>query len=470
MALDPQPVPGSFRDPSGSVFLRDGRVYRQVNRRYQKEYEHLMGSGLYAALTQAGLLVSHDEVGLEYGVSAEAYRVLRPAEIPFISYPYEWCFGQFKRAAQLTLQVQKTALEHGMSLKDASAYNIQFRGPEPVLIDTLSFERYSEGEPWVAYRQFCQHFLAPLALMSHVDIRLSQLMRAYIDGIPLDLASRLLPAGSRLDFGLLSHLHLHARAQKQQAQPVAPARRMGMSRTAFLGLVDSLQSTVNKFEWKSQGTEWGNYYEISKYSSEALEHKKQLVGGMLDRIIPAPHSAWDLGANTGLFSRLASDRGMQTVAFDIDPGAVECDYAESVAKGESKLLPLILDLVNPSPGIGWENEERASFLKRGPVDVALALALVHHLAISNNVPLGKLGEFFARLCRFLIIEFVPKSDPQVQRLLANRQDIFDGYTQGEFEVEFGSMFSICEQTRIEGTERTLYLMMNRAQVTAEATA
>jgi hypothetical protein len=207
----------SFRDPSGFVFLRDGVIYRQVNRVYQNNYDHFIRSGLWDKLVEDGLLIAHSEVELEQSATGTAYKVIEPALIPFISYPYEWCFSQLKDAGLLTLEIQLKALEFGMSLKDCSAYNIQFNQGKPIFIDTLSFEMYREGQPWVAYRQFCQHFLAPLVLMSQTDIRLQQLLRIYIDGVPLDLASSLLPARSWLNFAWLSHIHMHAKSQKQFA-------------------------------------------------------------------------------------------------------------------------------------------------------------------------------------------------------------------------------------------------------------
>ena len=174
----------SFRDPSGFLFVEDGSLYRQVNQVYRENYDHLIESGLYDALVSKGLLIPHKEASSDLARTDDAYKVLKPQPVPFISYPYEWCFSQLKDAALLTLQVQKTAIDFGATLKDASAYNVQFVGPKPVLIDTLSFEKYTEGQAWVPYRQFCQHFLAPLALMSCTDVRLSQLSRTYIDGVP----------------------------------------------------------------------------------------------------------------------------------------------------------------------------------------------------------------------------------------------------------------------------------------------
>jgi hypothetical protein len=366
-----------------------------------------------------------------------------------------------KAAALATLGIQKRALALGMSLKDCSAYNIQFVRGKPVLIDTLSFEMYQEGLPWVAYRQFCQHFLAPLALMSYRDIRLNQLLRVYIDGIPLDLATSLLPFRSRFKLPLLLHIHLHARSQQHFSDKVVDKDtvRGKVTRQSLLGLVDNLESGVKKLGWSPQDTDWADYYQEDSYEAVGIEHKKQLVAEFLDEA--APKTVWDLGSNIGLFSRIAASKNIQTISWDIDPGCVDINYRQVVSNGETNLLPLVLDLTNPSPPIGWENQERMSILERGPADTVLALALVHHLAISNNVPLDRIADFLAKLCSWLIIEFVPKSDPKVQRLLSTREDIFPNYTRQGFENEFGRLFLIKRFEQIRNSKRILYLMKRR---------
>jgi S-adenosylmethionine/arginine decarboxylase-like enzyme len=326
----------------------------------------------------------------------------------------------------------------------------------PIFIDTLSFERYREGQPWVAYRQFCQHFLAPLALMSYKDIRLNQLFRVQIDGIPLDLASSLLPFRTRFRFSLFSHIHLHAKSQRHFADKTVNTSGRKMSLHAFRGLVDNLESAVKKLKWQPKGTEWADYYEDTNYSPDALHQKKQLVAEFLDKI--SPKMVWDLGANIGMFSRNASHKGIFTISFDIDPAAVEKNYLECKKNGETNILPLLLDLTNPSPNMGWQNQERVSILKRGPTDTVLALALIHHLAISNNLPFERIADFFSKICHWLVIEFVPKNDSQVQRLLATREDVFPDYTQKAFENTFKKYFTIQSSVKIKDTERILYLM------------
>ncbi len=451
----------SFRDPSGFLFTRDGVLFRQVNRSYSSEYSTLMESGLYEKLVKARILIPHVEVEVPAADKSVAFKILQPERIPFISYPYEWAFSQLKDAALATLSLQKRALKAGMSLKDASAYNIQFHNGKALLIDTLSFENYQEGNPWVAYRQFCQHFLAPLALMAYVDIRLGQLLRVYIDGVPLDLASRLLPTRTRFNFGLLTHIHLHASAQRRYAGKAVqkPGASKGMSKQSMIGLIESLENTVKKLKWNPAGTEWGDYYEITNYSDTAFDHKKDLVSKWLDQVNPG--SVWDLGANTGVFSRLASGRGVTTLSFDIDPAAVEQNYCQVKSAKERNILPLVLDLTNPSPALGWHNRERKSFTGRAPADMVMALALIHHLAISNNVPLPQLAEFFSDMGEWLILEFVPKADSQVQKLLASRLDIFNHYNRQEFESIFSVRFDLIESFQVRESERFIYLMRRK---------
>lgn len=445
----------SFRDPSGFVFREGGVLYRQVNKVYAGNYDLLMQSGLYKELTGKELLIPHKEAKSD-GLPQDAYKIIQPELVEFISYPYEWCFSQIKDAALLTLRIQKIAGRYGMCLKDASAYNIQFRNGRPVLIDTLSFEKYREGSPWVAYRQFCQHFLAPLALMSFTDVRLSQLSRIYIDGIPLDLASRLLPWKSWFNQAIFFHVHMHAKSQKRFSERKVAAVSKSFDKDALDGILESLWTGISRLKWKPEGTEWDEYYANTNYSDAAMAEKGEIVS----RLISAskPKSVWDLGGNDGFFSRLASNNGIPTISFDIDPSSIEKNYLAVKKREEKNLLPFILDLTNPSPSLGWANGERASLAERGPADLAMALALIHHLSITNNVPFVMSAEFFASVCKKLIIEFVPKDDSQVQRLLKNRADIFISYEKEEFEKAFKDYFRITETHDVPESKRTLYLM------------
>ncbi len=455
-------LPSSFRDPSGFVYVADGTLFRQVNHSYSVHYDRLMQSGLYQVLVANEWLVQHQEVDLP--AASEAYRILQPQRVPYVSYPYEWCFSQLKDAALLTLDIQILSLSRGMVLKDASAYNIQFIGSRPVFIDTLSFETYEDGTPWIAYRQFCQHFLGPLALMAHCDVRLRQLLGRFIDGVPLDLVANLLPLRTRMRFGLLAHIHLHARSQERHhddaSRSQAP-RIPKLPKQRLIALMESLRAAVRGCQLPGRRSEWSDYYEETNYSQEAMSAKEALVRRLIDETAHSGDLIHDIGANTGRFSRLVAGPDRYVVSHDIDEFAIEYNYSEGRRLGSTGVLPLVLDLVNPSPAIGWALEERSSALERISGGTVLALALVHHLAISNNVPLPDLATLFGRLANVLIIEFVPKEDSQVRRLLATREDIFPEYTLAAFEGAFSRVFEITQRHTVPGTLRTLFAMRRR---------
>lgn len=454
--------PASFRDPAGFIFECSGQIYRQINLPYKPDYDCLISSGLFEKLVSNALLVNHSEADVPAVEPELAYKVVQVERIKYISYPYEWSFSQYKDAALLTLRLQKEALEHGMILKDASAFNVQFHYGHPIFIDTLSFTRYEEGTPWIAYRQFCQHFLAPLALMALTDIRLSKLMTQFIDGIPLDLASRLLPFSSRFNPGLLAHIHLHAKAQSRYADAGSTRRKAGheVNKLGLVGLIEHLESIIRKLSWSPERSTWAAYYQSTNYSDASFAIKKHAVEDLIRQVEPV--NVLDLGANTGIFSRLVNGPdGYQVVSMDLDPGAVEINYLEAKQTDKSNVLPLVMDITNPSPDIGWHSQERAGFHRRGHFDLVMALALIHHLAVSSNLPLPMISRTLASLGKYLIVEFVPKSDSQVQRLLASREDIFPDYTIQGFRDAFSSDFKILREIPLQDTQRTLFLLMRK---------
>lgn len=450
---------GSFRDPSGFLFSRDGLFYRQINLAYREDYDYFLSSGLYDALVENRLLIPHAETDILPKNTDKAYKIIKPEPVPFISYPYEWCFSQLKHAALAMLKIQKKALGFGMTLKDSSAYNIQFLDCKPLLIDTLSFERYREGQYWAAYRQFCQHFLAPLALMSHVDVRLNQLSRIYIDGIPLDLASAMLPFRKYFKFSLFSHIYCHHKFQKYYENKSINPHVHKLSRLAFLALIDNLESIIEKLRWQPGHTIWNRYYEDINYSPEAVDSKKEIITELIRQT--KPRLVFDIAANNGFFSRIASSNDIQTISFDNDYSVVEENYLSCVKNKEANILPLVIDITNPSPGIGWGNEERMSFFERGPADAILALALIHHLVICHNIPLEEIALFFHKNCKFIMIEFVPISDSNAQRLLAGRKNIFQDYTRENFERIFSRYFTMENSVKLRDSERILYLLKRR---------
>jgi hypothetical protein len=456
----PASIAGSFRDPSGRVFTSGGRLFRRIDASYAPHYRQLLESGLYRSLVDQSLLVPHEELTEWVGASPDAFAVIEPERIPFISYPFEWAPGHLRAAALATLRIQRLAVEHGMVLKDATAYNVQFKGSAPVFIDTLSFERWEEGTPWVAYRQFCQHFLGPSALMSRSDARLGALSRVFIDGAPLDLVDRLLPLSSRLTPGLLIHLHLHARAQARHGRRALPHNKPRVfGRRSMLGLIDQLESAIEGLDGETPPGAWVDYYKRTNYSAEAMAGKRRVVASIVSRERPA--MVWDLGSNTGAFARVAAEHGAYTVAFDADYGCIDRLYAECRCRADTRLLPLVMDMTNPSGRIGWGHEERFSLIDRGPADLVLALGLIHHLYFANHVPFAAAARFFRQMARTLLIEFVPRTDSQVIEMTSRMPQRRDGYTIEEFERVFAVDFNVVDVVPLRDSARRIYVMRRR---------
>lgn len=445
-----KPLSSSFRDDAGYLAVHEGALYRFIRQAGRPDYDLLMSSGLYDRLANAGKLVAHEEIPEEKR-EPEIYKILKPKLIPFISYPYEWSFSQLKDAALSTLDIQQEALNHGLSLKDASFFNVQFIGPKPVFIDICSFEKRKDS-PWEAYRQFCQHFLGPLVLMAFVHPAFNRHLTAFIDGLPLDLVSKILPLKCQFKPGVWIHLKLHARCQKKHAGKTVdssfPVKKQ-------LALVDHLRSTVAGLSLKRRVTPWSEYVtEKSHYSDISNQFKKEFVDNVLEKI--RPEKIWDLGGNTGEFSRMATNRGCYTVCFDSDPLCVDSNYQDSQKRGDSHMHPLLMDLANPSPSLGWGGEERLGLIERGPSDLVMALALIHHLRITANIPLEKIADFFSRIGRRFIVEFVPKEDPMVSKMLGSRKDIFHDYSVENFESVFSKKMSLQLKKPIPKSLRTLY--------------
>jgi len=452
----------SFRDPDGFIFSSNNKIYRVINHSYKENYETLVKSGLLKKLINLNLLVPHKEVKNTFIIDKNIFKILKPSVVKFISYPYEWSFSQLKDAALATLQIEKIALAHNMTLKDASAFNIQFYQGKPVLIDFLSFEKYVENEPWTAYKQFCQHFLGPLALISYKDPKLNSLSTNYVDGIPLDLISKLLPLKTYLNFSLLTHIHIHSKFQNSYSDNTKKInKKNNLSKQNLLIFIEALESAIRSIKWLPENTEWANYYNETNYSKTSFTKKKKIVLNYLNKI---GHNKviWDLGANDGTFGRLGlKTNALSVFSFDMDPAAVEINYLKCKRNNETNHLPLIIDLANPTPSIGWENSERLSFMDRAQSDIVIALALIHHLAISNNLGFDLLASFFSKICKNLIIEFIPKEDSNVQRLLVFRKDIFSEYNEKIFINSFSKYFYIKERDEIKGSKRILFRMLKK---------
>lgn len=446
-------LPSSFRDPFGYVFRKDLRIYRRILGRGVADFDQLETSGLARELTEGQLILPYKVVQ-----RSDAEVELLPEQLAFISYPYEWCFSQLKDAALATIEVQERALGCGLSLKDASAFNIQFFRGKPLLIDTSSFELYEEGKPWIAYRQFCEHFLCPLALMSKVSPELGLLRRVHLDGIPVDLAAQILPKKTWFNPWLNLHIKQHAKANSHRSEsPKTSNAQIGKS--AVLGLLKTLRSAAEGLKWEPQSSTWGDYSSASSYDASAGKAKSEIVATLAAKI-PKPKQVWDIGANFGEFSQIFSQQQIFTVAWDGDINAVEKGYASAKDRKDMHLLPLLQDFTNPSPRLGWAHEERMSFSDRGPVDLCLVLAFIHHMAIGNSVPMEMVAEFLHSFARYLIIEFIDEGDARVKQLRSTRKSGHE-YNLPAFRSAFDTKFEVLEEVQIPGSERKLFLMKAR---------
>jgi len=447
-------IAGSFRDPSGEVYQEDSRIFRFVNLCYKSHYEKFVASGLKQTLEEAGYLIPSWEYPQN---TSRAWKMLQVTKVPFISYPYEWCYSQFRDAALLTLEIQRTAMKHGMTLKDASSFNIQFMNGKPVLIDLLSFEEYVPGKPWVAYRQFCKHFLGPLALMRYVDFRMVGLLRSHIDGIPIDLAARLLPLKACFSLGILWHLCLHAAVERRASgkEGINKAKSATVSQESLESLVDTLSSTVRGLKSPVETTEWADYYEHTNYTEEDQKRKQQVVADVVKRLQPG--LVYDLGANTGIMSRIAANDSALVLAADIDHQAVERHYAHCRAAQITNVLPLVFDLSNPSPAIGWDCCERMTLPERGRADLVMALALVHHLVVGNNLTFTMVAEYLAKMGRYCLVEFIPTDDSQFQQLATLRTPQALRYSLDDFNNAFSALFELVDIYPLQDGKRSLYL-------------
>lgn len=449
--------PASFRDPAGFIFEYQGQYYRQVNHSYKADYRHLIDSGLYQHLVQKKWLVPHKEIN-DFPLKKEnAYLYILPEQLRIISYPYEWCFGQLRDAALLTLRIMRHSLEKGMILKDASGFNIQFEGNKPVFIDTLSFEIYKPGSPWIGYRQFCEHFLFPLLLEHYRKTDSIRWLQIYPNGIPVEITSSLLPWHCRLKPATLMHVFMQNWAKHKKNNTVSKA---SFSLAKMKYLLQHLEDIIGSLQpGKLVTSTWNNYYPSTILGKEYLIAKEKVLLQMLPDIDPCV--VLDMGANEGHFALLMARAGHQVIACDADAVCIENLYQKIKKEKIRNLLPLVIDVSAPSPALGWANEERPAFNKRIQPQLILALALVHHLAIGQNLPLPMLAQYFARQAPQLIIEFVPKSDPKVQLLLQHRPDIFDGYSLPAFEIAFSAFFEVEQKETIPGTERVLYKMCRK---------
>ena len=444
--------PGSYRDPLSRVFVVGSEIYRGLRGDGVADYEAFEASPLFRAAIDAGQIVgtrraeAPEDLGDDHGWEL----FLHHDRVPFVSYPYEWTFSMRREAALLQLDLAGRALNDGLITKDATPYNVVFNGAAPQFIDIGSFERLHRGEPWYGYQQFCRMNLYPLMFQAHLDLDPRPWLRGSLDGISATDAWRLL-SGHKRKRGVLNHVGLQARAERAATAEEPEESRIGPALIAKQ--IEHLTRTVEGLSWSPPESTWSGYGERGHYEAAELGEKEAFVAAAVGT---GRRLVVDLGANDGRFSRIARQGADLVVASDIDATVVERLHRTLVAESTEGILPLLIDLVDPSPAQGWRVAERASFAARCDADVVLALALVHHLAITRSVPIDQVVDQLAELGRELVLEIPHRDDPMVALLLSRkRAGLYDQYSVETFEAAVHRRFVVAEKRVLAAGTRTL---------------
>lgn len=425
-----------MRDPGGDVYVAEDCVYRAIRQSAIDDHQSVRKTPLIEELIAEGLLLPEQQADVallpeEYREQAVALTV--HPKLNFISYPYEWTFSALQAAAILHLKIHLRALQHDVTLSDASAYNIQFQGCRPIFIDHLSFRPYQSGEFWLAHRQFCQQFLNPLLLQAKKGVAFQHWYRGYGDGLSTVELANLLSWRQKLSWRMLTQVVLQAKLQNtKRKEVVSIAKQHQLPKAAFIQMLQSLLGWIQglKPARKMKASQWTDYAQSCQYDAQQMQVKKMFVDKHVRQ--QAARTVWDLGCNEGDFSKVALQAGAkQAIGFESDLACLESAWQRAKQHKEN-FLPLYMNLINPSSGQGWAQQECDGLMQRGPADCVLSLAIVHHLAIANNIPLKKIVEWIMSLGQSGVIEFVPKSDPMVKSMLSLRKDIFDDYTCDNF--------------------------------------
>jgi hypothetical protein len=455
--------PGSFRDPDSRVMVTPEGVFRALSPRGLDDWEALRASRLFEQATEEGLLVGTeltDETGASELLADGCAAILRHERIPFVSYAYEWTFGMLRAAALLQLDLLERALGESLVLKDATPYNVQWRGSEAVFVDVGSFERLRESEPWIGYRQFCSLFLFPLMLQAYRDVPFHPWLRGSLEGISPGEAANLLSLRDRLRRGVLTHVALHARLERRhggasRSEVKESLRAAGFNVEIVRANVRKMRKLVGRLRWRFPQTAWTGYGNDPGYADEDRRAKEEFVAAACER--REPDLVWDLGTNDGNYARIAARSAGYVVAMDSDHATVEQLYRSLEAERERRILPLVVDVCDPSPDRGWSNAERPALLRRGRPDLTLCLALVHHVSVTHNVPVREVVAWLAGLGETLVVEFPTREDPMVQRLLsAKRGDAHADYELANFERCLAERFDVRRRLELPSKTRVLF--------------
>jgi hypothetical protein len=459
--------PASFRDPSGSVLYVDGRVLRGLDAEAAADWRSLAATRFFPRLLREGRAVATEEVdsaSLPRDAGLDGFAlVLEHERIPFVSYPHEWTFEMLRHAAELHLEILLAALGDDMTMKDGYALNVQWRGASPVFIDIGSFERLRAG-PWAGYRQFCQTFLFPLLLQAYLDVPFQRYLRGHLEGLPPSDMRKILGGRHLARKGVLRHVHLQALMEARVKAGTESVKKelagAGFGKELTKATVTKLLALVRGLRSKRSTSGWASYRTTCSYSDADRSAKERFVEAAVSG--RRPGLVWDLGSNDGAYAKLAARHADYVVAADGDDVVVDSLYRSLREGGPANVLPLVIDLVDPTPGRGWRGKERAAFTDRARPDLVMGLALVHHLAIGANVPLAQVVEWFRSFGGDVVIEYVEPHDPMARRLLGNKPaGMYGDYRRDAFEALLERSFRVDRTESLPSGSRTLYLARPR---------
>lgn len=460
---------GSFRDRSGRILYSSDSVLRVLSTEALSIWESLSKTKFFQEQLKKGSIVHterlDDIAGKKTLAANEWSAILKHERIPFISYPYEWPFSMLKDAALLQLNLLLSSLKERFTLKDATPYNVQWRGTHPVFIDVLSFKQLEKGEPWTGYRQFCEMHLYPLFLTAYKEIPFHQWMRGSVDGIPVEHFAKLMSFRDLFRSGVFMHAYLQSKLQNKYANSQSNVRSelktIGFSDELIRRNVLGLRKIVEGLQWKPNQSEWSGYACDNSYSADDQKRKIDFVQTAVQS--QPWNLSWDLGCNTGVFSRIAAKNAKYVIAMDGDHLSIEHLYHALKKEDVNNILPLVMNLADSSPGLGWRGLERKTLLERGKPDLVLCLALIHHMVISANIPLNEFINWLAELGCSVVIEFPTKEDPMVKRLLLNKHDQYSEYTIDSFEQNVSRVFRIEKREELSSRTRVLYFLKREVQ-------
>jgi hypothetical protein len=453
---------GSYRDRNGAVFYCGGEIFRGISANALANWERLIATRFFHDFTSRGSIVRTERVSQP--IEGEWAAVLKHDRIPFVSYPYEWTYGMLKDAALLHLDLMLAALEEGFILKDASAYNVQWRGAQPVFIDIPSLEVLQEGQPWVGYRQFCELFLYPLMLQAYKGVDFRPWLRGNLDGISAASLRPLLSARDLMRPGVMMHVVAQNALQRRYSGKEQNVRgalaQAGFDKALIARNVRNLRKIISRMTPLGGKTEWSDYVQTHSYGDADYEAKCAFVRDAASS--RRWRRVWDLGCNAGAFSRIAAEHADYVVAMDGDWMALEHLYQEQKERPDrGSILPLVVNLSDPSPRQGWRGAERKSLPDRGRPDLTLCLALIHHVVITANIPMADFISWLAGLDTALVIEFVSRDDEMVETLLRNKDDQYDDYQLDVFEALLSEHFDVRESRPLKGGKRSIYFALPR---------